>query len=135
MRRLSEHILNSNDKSEHITNLDNVVRIIITWSGILLLNLKTLAALKIKAAASDGRVKWSAVRRLFSFAVVQQIVVFLITEHQITQNRFEFAFFNVISIIQIYFSVAVPSAFQTVFFRKFVHFIKRSRLVIIWADM
>ena len=29
---LSKHILNRNDKSEHITHLDNVVRIIITWS-------------------------------------------------------------------------------------------------------
>ena len=28
----SKHILNRNDKSEHITNLDNVVRIIIVWS-------------------------------------------------------------------------------------------------------
>jgi len=44
LRRLSEHILNRNDKSEHITQLDNVVRTIIVWSDILLLNLKTLAA-------------------------------------------------------------------------------------------
>ena len=29
---LSKHILNRNDKSEHITHLNNVVRIIITWS-------------------------------------------------------------------------------------------------------
>ena len=29
---LLQNILNRNDKSEHITNLDNVVRIIITWS-------------------------------------------------------------------------------------------------------
>lgn len=29
---LSKHIFNRNDKSEHITHLDNVVRIIITWS-------------------------------------------------------------------------------------------------------
>ena len=29
---MSEHILNRNDKSEHITQLDNVVRIIIVWS-------------------------------------------------------------------------------------------------------
>ena len=28
----SKHIFNRNDKSEHITHLDNVVRIIITWS-------------------------------------------------------------------------------------------------------
>ena len=28
----SKHIFNRNDKSEHITNLDNVVRIIIVWS-------------------------------------------------------------------------------------------------------
>ena len=29
---LLQNILNRNDKSEHITNLDNVVRIIIVWS-------------------------------------------------------------------------------------------------------
>ena len=29
---LLQNILNRNDKSEHITNLDNVVRIIIGWS-------------------------------------------------------------------------------------------------------
>ena len=28
----SKHVFNRNDKSEHITNLDNVVRIIIVWS-------------------------------------------------------------------------------------------------------
>ena len=28
----SNHIFNRNDKSEHTTHLDNVVRIIITWS-------------------------------------------------------------------------------------------------------
>ena len=33
---------------------------------------KETAALKIKAAISNGRVKLSAVRRLFSFAVVRQ---------------------------------------------------------------
>ena len=33
---------------------------------------KETAALKIKAAVSNGRVKLSAVRRLFSFAVVRQ---------------------------------------------------------------
>ena len=31
---LSKHILNRNDKSEHITHLNNVVRIIITWSAV-----------------------------------------------------------------------------------------------------
>ena len=35
---------------------------------------KETAALKIKAAASNRRVKLSAVRRLFSFAVVRQVV-------------------------------------------------------------
>ena len=30
--RPSKNILNRNDKSEHITHLDNVVRIIISWS-------------------------------------------------------------------------------------------------------
>ena len=35
---------------------------------------KETAALKIKAAVSNGRVKLSAVRRLFSFAVVRQVV-------------------------------------------------------------
>ena len=35
---------------------------------------KETAALKIKAAVSNGRVKLSALRRLFSFAVVQQMV-------------------------------------------------------------
>ena len=29
---LSKNIVNRNDKSEHITHLDNVVRIIIVWS-------------------------------------------------------------------------------------------------------
>ena len=29
---LLKHIFNRNDKSEHITHLDNVVRIIIVWS-------------------------------------------------------------------------------------------------------
>ena len=33
---------------------------------------KETAALKIKAAVSNGRVKLSALRRLFSFAVVRQ---------------------------------------------------------------
>ena len=33
---------------------------------------KETAALKIKAAVSNGRVKFSALRRLFSFAVVRQ---------------------------------------------------------------
>ena len=37
---------------------------------------KETAALKIKAAVSNGRVKLSALRRLFSFAVVRQIVPF-----------------------------------------------------------
>ena len=36
---------------------------------------KETAALKIKAAVSNGRVKVSAVRRLFSFAVVRQIKI------------------------------------------------------------
>ena len=67
------YVLDGNDKSEHITHLDNVVRIIITWSGTLLLNLKTLVALKIKAAASWARENASALRRLFSFAVVRQL--------------------------------------------------------------
>ena len=35
---------------------------------------KETAALKIKAAVSNGRVKLSALRRLFSFAVVRQMV-------------------------------------------------------------
>ena len=35
---------------------------------------KETAALKIKAAVSNGRVKLSALRRLFSFAVVRQII-------------------------------------------------------------
>ena len=35
---------------------------------------KETAALKIKAAISNGRVKLSALRRLFSFAVVRQII-------------------------------------------------------------
>ena len=34
---------------------------------------KETTALKIKAAVSNGRVKLSALRRLFSFAVVRQI--------------------------------------------------------------
>ena len=37
---------------------------------------KETAALKIKAAVSNGRVKLSALRRLFSFAVVRQVVSF-----------------------------------------------------------
>ena len=37
---------------------------------------KETAALKIKAAVSNGRVKLSALRRLFSFAVVRQIFSF-----------------------------------------------------------
>ena len=36
---------------------------------------KETAALKIKAAVSNGRVKLSALRRLFSFAVVRQIKI------------------------------------------------------------
>ena len=36
---------------------------------------KETAALKIKAAVSNGRVKLSALRRLFSFAVARQIVL------------------------------------------------------------
>ena len=40
---------------------------------------KETAALKIKAAVSNGRVKLSALRRLFSFAVVRQIVVLFFT--------------------------------------------------------
>ena len=36
---------------------------------------KETAALKIKAVVSNGRVKLSAVRRLFSFAVVRQIKI------------------------------------------------------------
>ena len=36
---------------------------------------KETAALKIKAAVSNGRVKLSALRRFFSFAVVQQIKI------------------------------------------------------------
>ena len=36
---------------------------------------KETAALKIKAAASNGRVDMAAVRRLFSFAVVRQIKI------------------------------------------------------------
>ena len=35
---------------------------------------KETAALKIKAAVSNGRVKLSALRRLFSFAVVRQSI-------------------------------------------------------------
>ena len=35
---------------------------------------KETASLKIKAAVSNGRVKLSALRRLFSFAVVRQII-------------------------------------------------------------
>ena len=35
---------------------------------------KETAALKIKAAVSNGRVKLSALRRLFFFAVVRQIL-------------------------------------------------------------
>ena len=35
---------------------------------------KETAALKIKAAVSNGRVKLSALQRLFSFAVVRQII-------------------------------------------------------------
>ena len=35
---------------------------------------KETAALKIKAAVSNGRVKLSALRRLFSFAVVRHII-------------------------------------------------------------
>ena len=35
---------------------------------------KETAALKFKAAASNGRVKLSALRRLFFFAVVRQIL-------------------------------------------------------------
>lgn len=37
---------------------------------------KETAALKIKAAVSNGRVKLSALRRLFSFAVVRQIIAY-----------------------------------------------------------
>ena len=40
---------------------------------------KETAALKIKAAVSNGRVKLSALRRLFSFAVVRQIVALFFT--------------------------------------------------------
>ena len=40
---------------------------------------KETAALKIKAAVSNGRVKLSALRRLFSFAVVRQNVVLFFT--------------------------------------------------------
>ena len=36
---------------------------------------KETAALKIKAAVSNGRIKLSALRRFFSFAVVQQIKI------------------------------------------------------------
>ena len=36
---------------------------------------KETAALKIKAAVSNGRVKLSALRRLFSFAVVRQSII------------------------------------------------------------
>ena len=39
-----------------------------------LCNRKETAALKIKAAVSNGRVKLSALRRLFSFAVVRQSI-------------------------------------------------------------
>ena len=35
---------------------------------------KETVALKIKAAVSNGRVKLSALRRLFSFAVVEQTI-------------------------------------------------------------
>ena len=38
---------------------------------------KETAALKIKAAVSNGRVKLSALRRLFSFAVVRQFNLLL----------------------------------------------------------
>ena len=38
---------------------------------------KETAALKIKAAVSNGRVKLSALRRLFSFAVVRQKYFYL----------------------------------------------------------
>ena len=41
---------------------------------------KETAALKIKAAVSNGRVKLSAVRRLFSFAVVRQNGLVIISE-------------------------------------------------------
>ena len=40
-----------------------------------LCNRKETAALKIKAAVSNGRVKLSALRRLFSFAVVRQSII------------------------------------------------------------
>ena len=40
----SKYILNRNDKSEHITNLDNVVRIIIVWSEWRDLNSRPLDA-------------------------------------------------------------------------------------------
>ena len=39
---------------------------------------KETAALKIKAAVSNGRVKLSALRRLFSFAVVRQLLLFFL---------------------------------------------------------
>ena len=41
---------------------------------------KETAALKIKAAVSNGRVKLSALRRLFSFAVVRQNGLVIISE-------------------------------------------------------
>lgn len=41
---------------------------------------KETAALKIKAAVSNGRVKFSALRRFFSFAVVRQNGLVIISE-------------------------------------------------------
>ena len=42
---------------------------------------KETAALKIKVAVSNGRVKLSALRRLFFFAVVRQIILEIIYYH------------------------------------------------------
>ena len=50
------------------------------WVVIGLCKRKETAALKIKAAVSNGRVKLSAVRRLFSFAVVRQNGLVIISE-------------------------------------------------------
>ena len=46
------------------------LQVVIGWS-----KRNETAALKIKAAVSNGRIKLSALRRFFSFAVVQQIKI------------------------------------------------------------
>ena len=51
----SKHVFNRNDKSEHITNLDNVVRIIIVWSEWRDLNSRPL----------DPQLRFDALHQIF----------------------------------------------------------------------